>query len=65
MELSKLSADVIMLSKEKDPNKKSFFAGKLQIMAVAFLSAIIGVGLLLFFINRNKKDVSTRVEKEG
>lgn len=65
VELSKLSADVVMLSKEKDPNKKSFFAGKLQIMAVAFLSAIIGVGLLLFFINRNKKDVSTRLEKEG
>jgi protein SCO1/2 len=41
-----------MLTMEKDPNKKSFFDGKLQLIAVVFLLAIIGVGLLLYFIQK-------------
>jgi protein SCO1 len=53
-ELAKLSNDLVMLSMEKDPNKKSFFAGKLEIMAVAFLMAILGVFLLLYFLNKKK-----------
>lgn len=64
MDLARLSSDIIMLSKEKDPNKRSFFAGKLQIMAVAFLSAIIGVGLLIFMLKKKSKDDSTLVEKK-
>jgi protein SCO1/2 len=40
---------------EKDPNRKSFFAGKLQLIAVVFLMAILAVGFLLFFMR--KKDV--------
>jgi protein SCO1/2 len=52
--LGKLSADLILLTMEKDKGKKSFFAGKLQIMAVSFLCAILGVGLLLFFLRKNK-----------
>lgn len=52
--LSELSKDLVMLTMEKDPNRKSFFAGKLEIMAVAFLVAILGVFLLLFFIQKNK-----------
>lgn len=50
--LAKLSNDVVLLTLEKDPSQKSFFAGKLQIMAVAFLLAIFGVGLLLFIIRK-------------
>lgn len=50
--LAQLSGDLIMLTMEKDPTRKSFFAGKLQIMAVAFLMAILGVGLLLFFLRK-------------
>lgn len=61
--LRKISSDIIFLSMEKDPSKKSFLAGKLQIIAVAFLVAIIGVGTLLF-IFRKKKNVSTSLEKE-
>ena len=53
-ELANLSTDIILLSKEKDPKARSFFAGKLQIMAVAFLSAIIGVGLLIYILKRRK-----------
>lgn len=64
MDLSRLSTDIILLSKEKDPNKRSFFAGKLEIMAIAFLSAIIGVGLLLFFLKRKNNNVSTGLEQK-
>ena len=62
--LERLSTDIVMLSKEKDPNNRSFFEGKLQIMAVAFLSAIIGVGLLIFILKRKSNHASSRLEKE-
>jgi protein SCO1/2 len=51
-DLARLASDIILLSKEKDKTKKSFLAGKLEIIAVAFISAIVGVGLLLFFIRK-------------
>ena len=52
--LSQLSRDLVLLTMEKDPKSKSFFDGKLQIMAVAFLLAILGVGLLFFIFRKNK-----------
>lgn len=64
VELGRLSKDIIMLTMEKDPKRKSIFAGELQVIAVAFIAAIVGVGALLYFIrNKKKKDVSPRVEK--
>jgi protein SCO1 len=63
MALRHLSGDIIFLSMEKDPSKKGFLAGKLEIIAVAFLAAIIGVGILLFIL-RKKNNVSTGVEKK-
>lgn len=63
--LAKLSGDLIMLTMEKDPKGKSFFAGKLQLMAVAFLLAIFGVGLLLFLLRKKSyKDASRSLEKK-
>lgn len=53
--LARLSNDLVLLTMEKDPNRKSFLAGKLQLMAVVFLTAIFGVGLLLFFLRRKKQ----------
>ena len=50
--LAKLSSDLVLLTLEKDPKEKSFFAGKLQLIAVVFLLAMMGVGLLLFFIRK-------------
>ena len=50
--LAKLSNDLVLLTLEKDPNSKSFFDGKLQLVAVVFLLTILGVGLLLFFIRK-------------
>lgn len=63
MALRQLSSDIIFLSKEKDPSKKEFLAGKLQIVAIAFLCAIIGVAILLFILRKNN-NAGTGVEKE-
>ena len=51
-DLAKLSEDLVLLTMEKDPNEKSFFAGKLELIAVVFLMTILGVGLLLYFIRK-------------
>ena len=50
--LAKLSEDLVLLTMEKDPKEKSFFAGKLQLIAVVVLVAIFGVGLLLYFLRK-------------
>ncbi len=52
MSLGKLSSDIVLLTMEKDPKARSFFAGKLQLIAVVFLMAIFGVGLLLFILRK-------------
>jgi protein SCO1/2 len=62
--LADLSNDLILLTMEKDPNRKSFLAGKLQLLAVVVLVAIIGVGLFLFIFKRKKTNVATGLEKE-
>jgi protein SCO1/2 len=53
-ELKKLSNDLVLLTMEKDPNRKFFLAGKLPIMAFAFLAALFGVFMLLFFLKKNR-----------
>lgn len=50
--LARLSEDLVMLTLEKNPGRKSFFDGKLQTMAIVFLIAIFGVGLLLFILRK-------------
>ena len=50
--LANLSEDLVLLTLEKDPKEKSFFAGKLQLIAVFVLVAIFGVGLLLYFLRK-------------
>lgn len=52
--LAQLSEDIVLLTMERTPNEKSFFADKMLIMAIAFLSAIFGVGLFFYFIRKNK-----------
>lgn len=65
LELGRLSNDIILLTMEKDPGRRSIFAGQLQVIAVAFIAAIVGVGGLLYFIrNKKKKNVDARLEKE-
>lgn len=62
--LQQLSNDIILLSMEKDPNRKSLFAGKLTIMAVAFLTAVFGAAVLLFILRKKRKDADSTLEKE-
>lgn len=52
--LAKLSADLVLLTMEKAPKEKSFLAGKLELIAIVFLLAIFGVGLLFYFLRKNK-----------
>lgn len=63
-DLARLSSDIIFLNMEKDPKGRSFFAGKLEVMGVAFIAAIIGVGLLIFIIKKRSNNVSTSVEEK-
>ncbi|MET0635467.1 MAG: SCO family protein [Chitinophagaceae bacterium] len=63
-DLAQLSKDIIFLSMEKDPGRKSFLADKLMIMAVAFIVAIIGVGLLFFIFRKQRRYADSSVEKE-
>ena len=50
--LGKLSSDIVLLTLEKDPKERSFFEGKLQLIAVVILIAMMGVALLLYFIRK-------------
>jgi len=50
--LGKLSSDIVLLTLEKDPKERSFFEGKLQLIAVVTLIAMMGVALLLYFIRK-------------
>jgi protein SCO1/2 len=53
--ISKLSNDIVLLSLEKDTNRKKFYEGKLELLAVVFLITIIGIGALIFFLKKEKK----------
>lgn len=53
--IGKLSSDIVMLSLEKDPKRKKFFEGKLEMIAIVFLLAIVGIGLLLFLLKKDKE----------
>ena len=64
MELAQLSNDIILLSLEKDPKRKNFLSGQGPIIAVAFLAAMLGVGALLYFINKKKKNVDGNLEEK-
>lgn len=50
--LAKLSNDLVLLTLEKNPKEKSFFAGKLQLIAVVFLIAMVGVGIFLYLFRK-------------
>jgi protein SCO1/2 len=63
MAIHQLSSDIIFLSMEKDPSRKGFLAGQLPVIAVAFLAAIIGVGILLIIL-RKIKNARPGIEKE-
>lgn len=54
----KLARDVSLLHLEKDPSRKFFLAGKLELIAIVFIIAAIGVVLLLTFLKKEKPGAS-------
>lgn len=56
--VAQLSRDIVLLSLEKDPQRKKFFDGKLELLAVVFLLTIIGLGVLLYFFKKEKSHVA-------
>lgn len=53
--MGQLSRDIVFLALEKDKNRKSIFAGKLELVAVVFLCAIIGIFALMYFLKKENK----------
>lgn len=53
--LRNIAEDIVLLSLEKDPKKKSPLAGELELIAVVFSVAAIGVILLVTLMKREKK----------
>lgn len=53
--LKNLAEDIVLLSLEKDPKKKSPLAGKLELIAIVFAFAALGIILLIFFLKKENK----------
>lgn len=53
-DLIRLSEDIILLMLEKDKKRKSFFAGKLELIGVVFLLALVGLGIFLLVLRKTK-----------
>ena len=53
-DLVRLSEDIILLMLEKDKKKKSFFDGKLELIGVVFLLALVGLGIFLIALRKSR-----------
>jgi len=53
--LKNLAEDIVLLSLEKDPKKKSPIAGSLELIAVVFSIAAVGIILLVLFMKKENK----------
>ncbi len=53
-DLLKLSEDIVLLMLEKDKKKKSFFAGKLELLGVVFLLTLVALGIFLVVLRKTK-----------
>lgn len=51
-DIRNLATDIVLLSLEKDPKKKSPLAGNLELIAVVFSIAAIGIILLVLFMKK-------------
>ena len=51
----KLSEDIVLLSLEKNKKDKSFFDGKLELIGVVFLLALVGLGIFLIILRKARK----------
>jgi hypothetical protein len=55
-DLRKLAEDIVLLSLEKDPKKKSPLAGKLELIAIVFAIAAVGIVFLVLFMRKENKN---------
>ncbi|MGK2860602.1 MAG: SCO family protein [Chitinophagaceae bacterium] len=62
--LRKLSSDIIYLTMEKDPGRKFFLSGKLELIGIVFMVAIAAVAILIYFIRKKDKNADARLEKK-
>jgi protein SCO1/2 len=53
--MANLAEDIVLLSLEKDPTKKSFLAGQLTTIAVSLLIAFVAVGIFLFLFRKKSR----------
>lgn len=53
-DLVRLSEDIVLLMLEKDKKRKSFFAGKLELIGVVFLLALVGLGIFLIVLRKTR-----------
>jgi protein SCO1 len=57
MDIARLSNDIVLLSLEKDPHRKKFLEGKLELLAVLFIAAALGLVVLMYFLKKEKRNV--------
>lgn len=57
-DMARLSRDMVLLILEKDVHNKKPLAGKLEGPALMYLITIIAIGLLFYFLKREKKHVA-------
>jgi protein SCO1/2 len=51
-----LAEDIVLLSLEKDKKKKFFLADKLELIAIVFVIAVIGLLVMLRFLKKEKRN---------
>lgn len=62
--IRKLSQDIVLLALEKDPTRKKFYEGKLELLAVVFSITILGIIVLVYALKKEKgKDAAQTNEK--
>lgn len=54
-EISRLSRDIVLLRLEKDPRRKKFYEGNLEMLAIVFILTFIGIALLMYFLKKEKR----------
>lgn len=54
-EIARLSKDIVLLKLEKDPGRKKFYEGKLEMLAIVFLVTFIGIWVLMYFLKKEKR----------
>ena len=55
--IARLSEEIVLLSLEKDPMRKSLLSGKLELILIVFLIAAIGLVLLFTFLKKERQKV--------